>query len=190
MASVQTEAATVSAKRAKTTKLSGGAKAGIAAAVTPGRMEAFRSKDGKRIAIIDYAHNGLSFEAFYNSIREEFPDKKIISVFGATGSKAVNRRIDIGRAAGRLSDYSVITEDDPGYEDLGEICRQIAEAVESEGGSYEIVPDRPEAIKKAISLMDDDSLLFVAGKGREHKQKRAGKSVEIPSDVETVTKYL
>ena len=165
-------------------------RAGLASAFTPGRMEAIRSKDGKRIAIVDYAHNKLSFDTFYETVKSEFPGKKIISVFGATGSKGVNRRIDTGRSAGRYSDYTIITEDDPAYEDLGDICEQIRQAVESEGGRCEIVYDRPEAIKRAISLMDDDTLLFVAGKGREHKQKRNGTSVEIPSDVEVVTENL
>ena len=165
-------------------------KAGLAVAVTPGRMEAFYSKDGKRIAIVDYAHNKLSFETFYETIKSEFPDRKIISVFGATGSKGVNRRTDTGKAAGRYSDYTIITEDDPGYEKLEDICDAIAEAVASEGGKYEIIPDRPEAIKKAISMMDDDTLLFVAGKGREHNQKRGTTTVEIPSDIEIVSKYL
>ena len=165
-------------------------KAGLAVAVTPGRMEAFYSKDGKRIAIVDYAHNKLSFETFYETIKSEFPDRKIISVFGATGSKGVNRRTDTGKAAGRYSDYTIITEDDPGYEKLEDICDAIAEAVASEGGKYEIIPDRPEAIRKAISMMDDDTLLFVAGKGREHNQKRGTITVEIPSDIEIVSKYL
>ena len=165
-------------------------KAGLASAFTPGRMEAFRSKDGKRIAIVDYAHNKLSFETFYETVKKEFPDRKIISVFGATGSKGVNRRIDTGKAAGRFSDYTIITEDDPQYEDLEDICEAIAEAVASEGGRCEIVYDRPEAIKRAISLMDDDTLLFVAGKGREHQQKRGKTNVQIPSDVEVVKEYL
>ena len=165
-------------------------KAGLAAAMTPGRMEVFYSSDGKRIAIVDYAHNKLSFETFYETVRAEFPGRKIISVFGATGTKAVNRRFDMGSAAGRMSDYSIITEDDPAYEDLGEICRQIAGAIEAEGGRCEIVPDRPEAIKRAISLMDDQTIVFIAGKGREHQQKRNGKTVQIPSDVEVVTEYL
>lgn len=165
-------------------------KAGLASAMTPGRMEAFYSKDGKRVAIVDYAHNGLSFETFYETARSEFPDRKIISVFGATGGKGVNRRIDIGKAAGRFSDYTIITEDDPGPEKLEDICEAIAEEIKSEGGKCEIVPDRPEAIKKAISLMDDDTLLFIAGKGREHKQKREHGSVEIPSDVDVVREYL
>lgn len=165
-------------------------KAGLASAMTPGRMEVFYSKDGKRIAIVDYAHNELSFETFYETVRSEFPDKKIISVFGATGGKGVNRRIDTGKAAGRFSDYTIITEDDPGPERLEDICRSIAEAVESEGGRCEIVPDRPEAIKRGISLMDDDTLLFIAGKGREHRQKRGRETVEIPSDVDVVREYL
>lgn len=165
-------------------------KNGLAKARTPGRMEPFFSKDGKRIAVVDYAHNQLSFETFYRTIREEFPGKKIISVFGATGSKGITRREDTGRAAGRFSDYTIITEDDPQYEKLEDICASIAEAVASEGGKCEIVYDRPEAIKKAIGMMDDDTLLFVAGKGREHQQKRNGFTVQIPSDVEVITENL
>lgn len=165
-------------------------RAGLAAAVTPGRMEVFRSRDGKRIAIVDFAHNKLSFEKFYETIKAEFPGRKVISVFGATGSKGLTRRTDIGRASGRSSDYTIITEDDPGYERLEDICEQIAKAVVSEGGRYEIIPDRPEAVKKAIDMMDEDSILFLAGKGREKKQKRGSSYHEIPSDVELVEQYL
>ena len=62
--------------------------------------------------------------------------------------------------------------------------------MEAAGGSYEIIADRAEAIKKAVSLTDDDTILFIPGKGRETKLKRGTQYVDAPSDVELVQKYL
>lgn len=163
---------------------------GLAKAVSPGRMEVFTGKGGTRIAIVDFAHNKLSFEKFFETIREEFPGKKIISVFGAPGGKALARRAEMGELAGANCEYCILTEDDPGEEDVNEICREIGRHVEKAGGKFEIVTDRAEAIRKAIAMLDDDTLLFIPGKGREARQKRGTEYVEIPSDVETVSRYI
>ena len=165
-------------------------KAGLAATRVPGRMEVFRSTDGKKIAIVDFAHNELSFERFFESAEDEFPGKKIIAVFGATGSKGVTRRTGMGTAAGKHCAYSILSEDDPGNEDPFEICRQIGECIAAEGGKYEIIIDREEAVKKAVSLADEDTILFIAGRGTETGEKRGNKYVEIGSDIDFIKKYL
>ena len=163
---------------------------GLARTVSPGRMEVFYSEDKRRIAIVDYAHNKLSYERFFETIREEFPDKKFIIVFGCPGGKAIARREELGRIAGQNCAYSIITEEDYNEEDVNEICRQIAGHVEAAGGRYEIITDRVEAIRRAIDLMDDDTILFLPGKGRETRMKRNGEYIDTPSDVEVIEKYL
>ena len=62
--------------------------------------------------------------------------------------------------------------------------------VEAAGGAYEIITDRVEAIEKAITFMDDDTILFLPGKGRETREKRGNAYVDTPSDVEVVEQYL
>ena len=163
---------------------------GLAKAVSPGRMEVFYSEDGKRIAIVDYAHNKLSYERFFETIRDEFPGKKMIIVFGCPGGKAFARREELGTIAGRNCVYSVITEEDYGEEDVNKICREIGEFVAAAGGKFEIITDRVEAIKKAITLMDDDTILFLPGKGRETREKRGIQYIDTPSDADVVIEYL
>ncbi|NLY87254.1 MAG: UDP-N-acetylmuramoyl-L-alanyl-D-glutamate--2,6-diaminopimelate ligase [Clostridiales bacterium] len=163
---------------------------GLAKAISPGRMEVFYSEDGNRIAVVDYAHNKLSYEKFFETIGDEFPDKKIIIVFGCPGGKAFARREELGTIAGERCTYSIITEEDAGEESVEKICEEVATFVRKAGGDCEIITDREEAIKKAISLMDDNTMLFVPGKGRETTQKRGIEYVKTLSDAEAVEKYL
>ena len=165
-------------------------KSGLAKAISPGRMEVFYSKDGKRIAIVDYAHNKLSYERFFETIKDEFPGKKMMIVFGCPGGKAFARREELGTIAGKNCTYSIITEEDYGEEDVNKICREIGEFVAAAGGKFEIITDRVEAIKKAISLMDDDTILFLPGKGRETREKRGILYIDTPSDADVVIQYL
>lgn len=165
-------------------------KSGLAKANSPGRMEVFYSDDGRRIAIVDYAHNKLSYEKFFETIRGEFPGKKMMIVFGCPGGKAFARREELGTIAGHNCSYSIITEEDYGEEDVNKICMEIAGFVEAAGGKCEIITDRVEAIKKAITLMDDDTILFLPGKGRETREKRGTKYIDTPSDADVVTQYM
>ncbi len=165
-------------------------KSGLAKASAPGRMEVFYGKDNNRIAIVDYAHNKLSYEKLFETIKSEFPHKKLIIVFGCPGNKAYARREELGTIAGLNADYSIITEDDCGEEDVYDICNEISAHLDRVGGRYEILVDRVEAIKKAISLMDDNSILIVPGKGRETRLKRGTQYVDSPSDADVVMKYL
>ena len=153
-------------------------------------MEVFYSEDGKRIAIVDYAHNKLSYERFFETIRDEFPDKKMIIVFGCPGGKAFARREELGTIAGKCCEYTIVTEEDYGEEDVNKICREIGEFVAAAGGRFEIITDRVEAIKKAITLMDDDTILFLPGKGRETREKRGIEYIDTPSDADVVIEYM
>ena len=163
---------------------------GLERATSPGRMEVFYSEDGKRIAIVDYAHNKLSYEKFFDTIKDEFPDKKMMIVFGCPGGKAFARREELGTIAGQNCVYSIITEEDYGEEDVNKICEEIAGFVRAAGGECEIITDRVEAIKKAITLMDDDTILFLPGKGRETREKRGIQYIDTPSDADVVLEYL
>ena len=62
--------------------------------------------------------------------------------------------------------------------------------MEAAGGRCEIITDRVEAIKKAITLMDDDTILFLPGKGRETREKRGIKYIDTPSDADVVIQFM
>ena len=67
-------------------------RAGLAQIRVPGRMELVSSADGKVLAIVDYAHNELSFETLFKSVKAEYPDRRVVALFGAPGGKAQERR--------------------------------------------------------------------------------------------------
>ena len=143
---------------------------GLKVAKASGRMESHISHDGSIIVIVDYAHNKLSFEKLYESTKQEYPDKKIITVFGCPGGKAQLRRRDLGVLSGKNSTISYLTAEDPGPESTLDICKEIAGYIEQEHGSYQIIEDRGEAIRKAI-LENPNSVILITGKGNETRQK-------------------
>ncbi len=163
---------------------------GLMKARSSGRMESYTNSDNKIVAIVDYAHNKLSFECLYDSVTKEFPGRRIVTVFGCPGGKAFQRRKDLGELAGKYSDYVYITEEDPGEEPLMQICEQIAGHVAESGCAYEIEPDRGEAIRKAILSAGRETVVLVTGKGNETRQKRGTKYVPCETDVEYTKKYL
>ncbi len=143
---------------------------GLKVARASGRMESHISKDGSIVVIVDYAHNKLSFEKLYESTKQEYPDKKIVTVFGCPGGKAQIRRRDLGILAGKHSNISYLTAEDPGPEDTVDICKEIASYIIKEKGNYKIIADRGEAIKNAI-LENPNSVILITGKGNETRQK-------------------
>lgn len=148
-------------------------KSGLLSAVAKGRGVHLCTDDKKITVIVDYAHNKMSMNALFSYVKEAFPNQKIVSVFGAPGQKAKNRRADMGLVAGEFCDYVVITEDDPAAEPLADICAEIAENIAQKETPYEIIYERDVAIQKAFSLLEDEGgVLLLCGKGAETSQKR------------------
>lgn len=165
-------------------------KSGLIKAVAPGRMEVFRSYDSTKIVLVDYAHNALSYEALFKSIKKEFPTRDLVIVFGCAGGKALSRREALGELAGRYCKKTYLTEEDCGEEDCMSICEEISKYVAKTGGDYEIVVDRVKALSKAIEEADESVIVIAAGKGREKTQKRGTEYVTVPSDVEVTMQSL
>lgn len=163
---------------------------GLRRAKSSGRMELYASRDKKRIAIVDYAHNKLSFEKLFSSMQEEYPDYDIVAVFGCPGKKALIRRRDLGTVAGQYAKKVYLTAEDPGYEPVEDISGEIAKYVEAQGCPYEMIEDRGEAIKAAIDHAQGKTLFLITGKGAETRQKYGSEYLDCPSDVEYVKKYL
>lgn len=163
---------------------------GLMKARSSGRMEVYSNSDSRIVVIVDYAHNKMSFETLFDSVKKEFPERKISIVFGCPGKKAVMRRRDLGTVAGKCADKVYITEEDFGEEPLMKICNEIADFVKAENCPYEIIPDRGDAIKKAISDTDGKSVILVTGKGNETRLKRGNVYEPCLTDVEYTKKYL
>ena len=162
-------------------------KSGLAKAKTRGRMEMFRNTEKNIVAIVDFAHNKLSFERIFQSAAEEYKGYEIRAVFGCPGGKAVTRREDLAVVASQYATKVYVTEDDPGPENRNDICQQIASHLTC---PYEIIVDRVEAIKKAVSESKENTVLMVLGKGDEANIKYGNELVDKPADTEVVEKSL
>ncbi|MCL1982871.1 MAG: UDP-N-acetylmuramoyl-L-alanyl-D-glutamate--2,6-diaminopimelate ligase [Clostridiales bacterium] len=163
-------------------------RAGLENAKVSGRMEVFKGRG--LTVIVDYAHNKMSFEALFASVRQEFPGKRISIVFGCPGGKAQGRRRELGETAGSCADRVFVTEEDPGEEPLAAISEEIAGHVRKAGCACEIIADRGDAIKAAIDTASEGSVVLVTGKGRETRQKRGIVYVPVPSDADYVEECL
>ena len=131
-----------------------------------GRMNVFE-KNGVTV-IVDYAHNKLSFTKLYESLKLDYPDRKIISLGGEPGGKAYVRRKDFGEIVGSNSDFIYLTAEDPQFETVKSICEEIATYVTC---PYEIIEDRKDAVEKAIGQAKDGDVIVLLGKGEEKYQK-------------------
>ena len=165
-------------------------RSGLAKARVPGRMEVYSSGNGDVTAIVDYAHNRMSFETLFRSVREEYPGQRIVTVFGCPGKKAFDRRRDLGEISGAYSDLVILTEEDSGEEDTVSICKEIAGHVAGQGCKYDIQPNRGEAIRQAVLSCDRPSVILITGKGAETRQKRGLEYIDTPSDVEYAQTFL
>ena len=133
-------------------------------------MEVYSNANNDVVAIVDYAHNRMSFETLFRSVKEEYPGRRIVTVFGCPGKKALDRRRDLGEISGKYSDLVMLTEEDSGEEDTLSICKEIAGHVEAQGCAYQIEPNRGEAIRQAILGCDRPTVLLITGKGAETRQ--------------------
>ena len=163
---------------------------GLMKARVPGRMEVYQNADGRITAIVDYAHNRLSFEKLFQSVKAEYPGQRVVIVFGCPGKKALDRRKDLSEIAAKYADLVVITEEDAGEEDVLDISREMAAHVESVGCDYSIEPDRGEAIRMAVMGCEEPTVILITGKGAETRQKRGTAYIDCISDVEYTKTYL
>lgn len=162
---------------------------GLKNARVKGRMEFYQNKTGDVVAIVDFAHNKLSFEKIFESIKEEYPDYEIVSVFGCPGQKAFIRRKYLGTIAGENSTRIILTADDPAFEPVLEICDDIAKYIAPEC-PYQVIEDRTEAIREAILTSEKKTVVIIAGKGHETSQKIGNQYTEYSSDAVNAMRFL
>ena len=153
---------------------------GLAKATVKGRMEHFDL--GGVHVIVDYAHNGLSFEKVFDFADKFYPDSRKIVVYGCPGNKALDRRTEMSDVAGLRADFTVLTDDDPADEESEDIMAQAEKMLLHHGAQYVKISDRPRAIAHALSLCRRGDLLLLLGKGHEQGQIVRGKTVDYGGD--------
>lgn len=145
---------------------------GLRDARVPGRMETYRGAGEDLTVIVDYAHNGMSLEALLSAVERSCPGRAVTVVFGCTGGKGLDRREGMAAAAVRHASRIILTEDDPGPEDVEDICAQVGGYITAAGGTYTVIPDREEAVERAVLEAAAPAVVVLAGKGAETAQKR------------------
>ena len=133
-----------------------------------GRAECIPLPNGA-LCVIDYAHNGESLRHLLTSLRVYHPSR-LICLFGSVGERTQIRRRELGEVACELADLSILTSDNPGTEDPMQIIDEIAAAFGNNRKAYIKIPDRSDAIRCAISILQKDDILVLAGKGHEEYQ--------------------
>lgn len=152
----------------------------------PGRMESVCSPDGRIVAIVDYAHNELSFQAVFSSIKKEYPGHAVIAVFGTPGGKVQERRKQLPKVAAAYADLVIFTEDEPAHERVEDICEELCSYM-PEGSAYEVVCDREQAIRRAVEAAGSGpAVLALLGKGHEAAQHRGDEYVPTKSDLQII----
>ncbi len=157
----------------------------------PGRLE--RVDLGQPFEVfVDFAHTPNSLEQVLTLARERCR-RQVFVVFGCAGLRDHVKRPRMGEIAGRYADRIYLTAEDPRTENLDEIIESIASGCRAggrrEGTDFWRVPDRSEAIRRAIDEAGEGDLVLITGKG--HEQSMCFGEIEVPwNDVEVARDVL
>ena len=143
-----------------------------------GRIELVHVSDDFTL-MIDYAHNAMALESLLSTLKAYNPHR-LVSVFGCGGNRDRNRRFEMGEVSGRLADFTIITSDNPRFEEPLDIMADIVKGIEKTDGIYITIADRKEAIRYAITHGEPGDIIVLAGKGHEDYQEIKG--VKYPMD--------
>ena len=131
------------------------------------------------LVVVDYAHTDDALENLIGTARELNPKGRIITLFGCGGEKDRTKRPVMGEVAGRLSDLTILSSDNPKSEDPLKIISDIVVGLQKTNGKYMIEPDREKAIGMAIDEARAGDILLLAGKGHENYQILADRTLEF-----------
>lgn len=137
--------------------------------------------------IIDFAHTPDAMENVLKTVRG-FAEKRIISIFGCGGDRDKTKRPIMGKMSVELSDFVVITSDNSRTENTEDIIKDIVAGIDGKT-NFEVVPDRKDAIKRALDIAEDGDVVLLLGKG--HEEYEIGINGKVPfSEREIVKEYF
>ena len=122
--------------------------------------------------LVDYAHTPSSFSAIFPPIgsRQKKNKKRLISVFGSAGERDTKKRSEQGKIAAKYSDIVILCDEDPRNENPMSILEEIATGIKkmNRDENLFLIPDRPQAVRKAFSMAMPGDLVILLGKGHEN----------------------
>lgn len=159
-------------------------------AVVKGRMEPV-FLDGRFSLFIDYAHNAMALESLLKTVKD-YAKGRVVCIFGCGGNRSADRRFEMGEISGKLADFTVITTDNPRFEDPKAIMKDIETGIRRTNGKYILIEERKEAIRYALKNAQDGDIIILAGKGHEDYQEICGVKYHMDERelVESVWKEL
>lgn len=153
----------------------------------PGRIQNVAS--GRDFGVfVDYAHTPDGVLNIINAVRE-FTRGRVITVFGCGGDRDRTKRPIMGEISARLSDYSIITSDNPRTEEPMDIIKEIEAGVKPLTDKYEISVSRKDAIYRAIEMAKPGDSVIIAGKGHEDYEIFKDKTIHF-DDAEVAREAL
>ncbi|MCH5344713.1 MAG: UDP-N-acetylmuramoyl-L-alanyl-D-glutamate--2,6-diaminopimelate ligase [Acetatifactor sp.] len=156
----------------------GDIRAALLNASVKGRIEMVKVSDDFTL-LIDYAHNAMALESLLATLKEYEPHR-LVSLFGCGGNRSRQRRFEMGEVSGRLADFTIITSDNPRFEEPQAIIDDIKVGMKKTNGKYIEICDRKDAIRYAIDHGEPGDIIVLAGKGHEDYQEIKG--VKYPMD--------
>ncbi|MEJ5921767.1 UDP-N-acetylmuramoyl-L-alanyl-D-glutamate--2,6-diaminopimelate ligase [Bifidobacterium thermophilum] len=161
-----------------------------------GRMERFEDPSTHTVAIVDYAHNGVSVTALLDYVEERFGKRHpyITLITGSAGDKAYDRREEIVEAAQHRINRFIFTEEDTNTESTEDICKQMAGYVTDPQVLSGIILDRAQAIENAAAAAKSHAerldVILAIGKGNERWIKRLNRHTPYEGDDAVLARVL
>ena len=146
-----------------------------------GRIEMVKVSEDFTL-MIDYAHNAMSLESLLTTLKEYQP-KRLVCLFGCGGNRSRARRFEMGEVSGNLADLTIITSDNPRFEEPQDIINDIKTGIAKTKGEYVEIIDRKEAIRYAIDEAKVGDVIVLAGKGHEDYQEIKGVKYDMDERV-------
>ena len=146
----------------------------------PGRFE---SVDAGQpfLAVVDYAHTEDALRRLITAARtiadRSRPPGRVLTVFGCGGDRDPSKRAPMGRAAGELSDFAILTSDNPRSEDPLRIIADVENGLSCGSAAWLTEADRAAAVSAAVEEARAGDVVLIAGKGHETTQVLAGRTV-------------
>ena len=153
-----------------------------------GRVEVVPTPGKDYTILIDYAHTPDGLENVLSS-GKGFCKGRLIAVFGCGGDRDPIKRPIMGRIGTDIADFSIITSDNPRTEDPAKIIEDIVKGIDNSKNNYEIIENRPAAIRHAMDIAQKNDIIILAGKGHETYQEINGVKHHL-DEREVVAAYL
>lgn len=157
----------------------------------PGRFEKLDSGMGFYV-VVDYAHTENALRLLLEAACQ-FTPRRIITVFGCGGDRDRGKRPLMGKAAVELSDYVIVTSDNPRTEDPQKIIEEIESGIKAamkdkrkKASGYRVITDRTKAIEEAVNMAEEGDLVVIAGKGHENYQITGNKKSHFDDKEEAI----